>query len=62
MPENFTPVSPHLQRYHPEHYALGAVREQRVMVSESGLSGIFDKTGKVPFNGDQMCFEGCTKK
>ena len=41
---------------------LVTVSESGVDIANLRLSGIFDKTGKVPLNGDEMCFEGCIKK
>jgi len=26
------------------------------------MSGIFDKTGKIPLNGEQLCLEMCNAK
>ena len=45
-----------------DHVSLVTVSESGVDIANLRLSGIFDKTGKVPFNGDEMCFEDCIKK
>ena len=43
-----------------DHVSLVTVSETGVDIANLRLSGIFDKTGKVPLNGDNTCFEGCS--
>ena len=45
-----------------DHVSLVTVSESGVDIANLRLSGIFDKTGKVPLNGDEICLEDCTKK
>lgn len=45
-----------------DHVSLVTVSESGVDIANLRLSGIFDKTGKVPSNGDEICFEDCIKK
>lgn len=43
-----------------DHVSMVTVSESGVDIANLRLSGIFDKTGKVPLNGDKTCFEGCS--
>ena len=44
-----------------DHVSLVTVSEDGVDIANLRMSGIFDKTGKVPLNGDEICLEGCSK-
>jgi len=43
-----------------DHVSLVTVSESGVDIANLRMSGIFDKTGKVPLNGDEICLEGCS--
>ena len=43
-----------------DHVSMVTVSESGVDIANLRLSGIFDKTGKVPLNGDNTCLEGCS--
>jgi hypothetical protein len=45
-----------------DHVTLVTVAEDGVDIANLRLSGIFDKSGKVPLNGDDMCLANCAKK
>jgi len=45
-----------------DHVSLVTVSEDGVDIANLRMSGIFDKTGKVPLNGDGICLEECAKK
>ena len=45
-----------------DHVSLVTVSEGGVDIANLRMSGIFDKTGKVPLNGDEICLEKCAKK
>lgn len=45
-----------------DHVSLVTVSEQGVDIANLRMSGIFDKTGKVPLNGDEIRLEECVKK
>ena len=40
-----------------DHVTLVTVDEQGVYIANLLLSGILDKTGRVPLGGDEVCFE-----
>jgi hypothetical protein len=33
-----------------------------VDIANLRMSGIFDKTGKIPLNGEDICLEGCSEQ
>ena len=43
-----------------DHVSLVTVSEDGVDIANLRMSGIFDKTGRVPINGDDICLEGCS--
>jgi hypothetical protein len=45
-----------------DHVSLVTVSEEGVDIANLRMSGIFDKTGKVPLNGDEICLQECAKK
>ena len=45
-----------------DHVSLVTVSEDDVDIANLRMSGIFDKTGKIPLNGDEICLEECVKK
>lgn len=45
-----------------DHVSLVTVSEDGVDIANLRMSGIFDKTGKIPLNGNSMCLEECSKK
>ena len=45
-----------------DHVSLVTVSESGVDIANLRMSGIFDKTGKIPLNGDEICLEECAKK
>ena len=45
-----------------DHVSLVTVSDDGVDIANLRMSGIFDKTGKIPLNGDEICLEGCAKK
>ena len=40
-----------------DHITLVTVSGEGVDIANIRMSGIFDKTGKIPLNGDELCFE-----
>jgi hypothetical protein len=40
-----------------DHVTLVTVSEEGIDIANLRLSGIFDKTGKIPLNGEDLCFE-----
>lgn len=42
-----------------DHVTLVTVSEEGVDIASLRMSGIFDKTGKIPLNGDELCLEAC---
>jgi hypothetical protein len=40
-----------------DHVTLVTVDDAGVDISNLLLSGILDKTGKIPLNGEELCFE-----
>lgn len=42
-----------------DHVTLVTVSEEGTDIANLRMSGIFDKTGKTPLNGDELCFEVC---
>jgi hypothetical protein len=42
-----------------DHVTLVTVSEDGTDIANLRMSGIFDKTGKTPLNGDEICFERC---
>ena len=45
-----------------DHVSLVTVSGDGVDIAKLRMSGIFDKTGKVPLNGDEICLEECANK
>lgn len=45
-----------------DHVTLVTVSEAGSDIANLRMSGIFDKTGKVPMNGDKICLEMCAKQ
>lgn len=45
-----------------DHVTLVTVSEGEPDIANLRMSGIFDRTGKIPLNGSDLCFEGCTGK
>lgn len=45
-----------------DHVTLVTVSEAGPDIANLRMSGIFDKTGKIPSNGGELCFEGCAGK
>jgi hypothetical protein len=45
-----------------DHVSLVTVSAEGVDIANLRLSGIFDKTGKLPLNGDQLCLADCGGK
>lgn len=43
-----------------DHVTLVTLSEEGVDIANLRMSGIFDKTGKIPLNGEDICFEACT--
>ena len=43
-----------------DHVTLVTVSEAGADIANIRMSGIFDKTGKIPLNGNELCFEGCS--
>ncbi len=43
-----------------DHISLVTVSESGVDIANLRLSGIFDKSGKIPLNGENTCLEGCS--
>jgi len=44
-----------------DHVSLVTVSQDGVDIANLRMSGIFDKTGKIPLNGDEICLEECTE-
>jgi len=42
-----------------DHVTMVTVSETGVDIANLRMSGIFDKTGKIPLNGDEICLETC---
>lgn len=42
-----------------DHLTLVTVSDSGVDVANLKMSGIFDKSGRIPLNGDALCFEEC---
>ena len=42
-----------------DHVTLVTVSEEGSDIANIRMSGIFDKTGKIPLNGDEYCLEAC---
>jgi hypothetical protein len=40
-----------------DHVSLVTVSAEGVDIANLRMSGIFDKTGKIPLNGEELCFE-----
>ena len=40
-----------------DHVTLVTVSKDGVDIANLKLSGIFDKTGRIPLDGDSLCFE-----
>jgi len=40
-----------------DHVTLVTVSEEGVDIANIRMSGIFDRTGRIPLNGEQLCFE-----
>lgn len=45
-----------------DHVSLVTVSDDGVDIANLRMSGIFDKTGKAPLNGDEICLEDCAGK
>jgi len=45
-----------------DHVSMVTVSGDGVDIANLRLSGIFDKTGAIPLDGDHMCFEDCGKQ
>lgn len=45
-----------------DHVTLVTVSETGADIANLRLSGIFDKTGQIPLNGDDLCLEECTRQ
>jgi len=45
-----------------DHVSLVTVSQEGVDIANLRMSGIFDKTGKPPLNGDEICLEMCAGK
>lgn len=43
-----------------DHVTLVTVADEGVDVANLRMSGIFDKTGKLPLNGDELCLQSCS--
>ena len=43
-----------------DHVTLVTVSDTGVDIANLRMSGIFDKTGKIPLNGEDICLEGCS--
>ncbi len=39
-----------------DHVTLVTVSEDGVDIANLRMSGIFDKTGKIPLDGEELCF------
>ena len=42
-----------------DHVTLVTVADDGVAIANLRMSGIFDKTGVIPAEGDTLCFEDC---
>ena len=40
-----------------DHVTLVTVSEDSVDIANLRMSGIFDKTGRIPLDGEELCFE-----
>ena len=45
-----------------DHVTLVTVSEGGADIANLRMSGIFDKSGKLPLNGNELCLQACTKK
>jgi len=45
-----------------DHVTLVTMTEEGPDIANLRMSGIFDKTGKAPLNGEEMCLESCSGK
>jgi len=45
-----------------DQVSMVTVSREGVDIANLRMSGIFDKTGKIPLNGDELCLEDCGKK
>jgi predicted phosphodiesterase len=45
-----------------DHVTLVTVSETGVDIANLRMSGIFNKTGKIPLNGEDICLEGCSEQ
>jgi len=45
-----------------DHVTLVTVSADGVDIANLRLSGVFDKSGSIPLNGDEICLENCAKK
>jgi len=45
-----------------DHVSMVTVSEEGVDIANLRMSGIFDKTGRLPLNGDGLCLADCGKK
>ena len=45
-----------------DHVTLVTMTEDGPDIANLRMSGIFDKTGKMPLNGDELCLERCSDK
>jgi len=41
---------------------LITVSEEGADIANLRMPGIFDKSGKLPLNGNELCLQACTKK
>jgi hypothetical protein len=45
-----------------DHVSMVTVADEGVDIANLRMSGIFDKTGKLPLNGEDMCLKACVSK
>jgi hypothetical protein len=45
-----------------DHVTLVTVSETGADIANLRMSGIFDKTGKIPLNGEDICLQECPEK
>lgn len=45
-----------------DHVSLVTVSDAGVDIANLRMSGIFDRTGKLPLNGEEICLENCAAK
>ncbi len=45
-----------------DHVTLVTVSGGGVDIANLELAGIFDKTGRIPLNGEALCFEACVNE